>query len=217
MSAYTLVHLRPGLAVPLGAPLAGAPFHAPDNRPSRRPRKSATKLPPALFEAVLPGPRKQSAPGVDRRRYEDYAANLPRNLKDLYAHLKSGCYQAPVIRRAYIPNANGKRRPLGISTIEDRLAKYRAGASNAGAVERAPVTHGAPPGARGEDRMFTSASDLRCVGRWMSYRPVVQSVAPQAVAQADAPCADDGFRPVSRLQLRQNVRHMVGHGLRCKP
>ena len=51
--------------------------------------------------------RKQAAPGVDGQSYEDYATNLEENLKDLYARLKSGRYQAPVIRRVYIPKANG--------------------------------------------------------------------------------------------------------------
>jgi RNA-directed DNA polymerase len=67
--------------------------------------------------------RKQAAPGMDGRRYEDYAANLDHNLKDLYARLKSGRYQAPVIRRVYIPKGNGKLRPLGITTIEDRVVQ----------------------------------------------------------------------------------------------
>src|SRR6266851_4846873 len=54
--------------------------------------------------------RKQAAPGVDGQSYEDYAANVDQNLKDLYAQLKSGRYQAPLIRRVYIPKANGKLR-----------------------------------------------------------------------------------------------------------
>jgi RNA-directed DNA polymerase len=67
--------------------------------------------------------RKQAAPGVDGQSYEDYAANLDRNLRDLYARLKSGRYQAPVILRVYVAKANGKRRPIGISTIEDRVVQ----------------------------------------------------------------------------------------------
>jgi hypothetical protein len=43
--------------------------------------------------------RKQAAPGVDGQSYEDYATKLDQNLKDLYARLKSGRYQAPRIRR----------------------------------------------------------------------------------------------------------------------
>jgi RNA-directed DNA polymerase len=67
--------------------------------------------------------RKQAAPGVDGQSYEDYAAKLDQNLKDLYARLKSGRYQAPLIRRVYIPKANGKLRGLGITTIEDRVVQ----------------------------------------------------------------------------------------------
>src|SRR5229473_4377216 len=67
--------------------------------------------------------RKQAAPGVDGQSYEDYAANLDQNLKDLHARLTTGRYQAPVIRRVYIPKANGKLRALGITTIEDRVVQ----------------------------------------------------------------------------------------------
>lgn len=67
--------------------------------------------------------RKQAAAGVDGQTYEDDAANLDQNLKGLYARLKSGRYQALVMRRVYIPKANGKVRPLGITTIEDRVVQ----------------------------------------------------------------------------------------------
>src|SRR5438552_17375087 len=67
--------------------------------------------------------RKQAAPGVDGQSYEDYAANLDQKLRDLHTRLKSGRYVAPVIRRVYVPKAKGKRRPIGISTIEDRVVQ----------------------------------------------------------------------------------------------
>src|SRR5260370_28966778 len=67
--------------------------------------------------------RKQAAPGVDGESYEDYAANLDQNLRDVYTRLKSGRYRAPVIRRVYIPKENGKRRRIGISTVEDRTVQ----------------------------------------------------------------------------------------------
>src|SRR6202171_1824678 len=67
--------------------------------------------------------RKQAAPGVDGQSYEDYAADLDQNLKDLHARLTTGRYKAPVIRRVYIPKGNGKRRPIGISTVEDRTVQ----------------------------------------------------------------------------------------------
>ncbi len=44
-------------------------------------------------------------------------------MADLYARLRTGRYRVPVIKRVYIPKGNGKRRPIGISTIEDRLVQ----------------------------------------------------------------------------------------------
>jgi RNA-directed DNA polymerase len=66
---------------------------------------------------------KQAASGVDGQSYEEYAAKLDQNLRDLYTRLKSGRYQAPAIRRVYIPKANGQQRPIGITTIEDRVVQ----------------------------------------------------------------------------------------------
>ncbi|MEZ2147799.1 reverse transcriptase domain-containing protein [Bradyrhizobium sp. DN5] len=53
----------------------------------------------------------------------DYEANLEANLDDLLARIKSGCYIAPPVRRHYIPKADGTERPLGIPTLEDKVAQ----------------------------------------------------------------------------------------------
>jgi RNA-directed DNA polymerase len=67
--------------------------------------------------------RKDGAPGIDGQTAADYAANLEANLLDLLERLKSGRYQAPPVRRTYIPKADGTRRPLGIPTFEDKVAQ----------------------------------------------------------------------------------------------
>src|SRR5262249_31894431 len=67
--------------------------------------------------------RKQAAPGVDGQSYAEYAAQLPANLKALHQQLKTGRYRAPVVRRVHIPKASGGERPLGITTIEDRVVQ----------------------------------------------------------------------------------------------
>jgi group II intron reverse transcriptase/maturase len=67
--------------------------------------------------------RKDGAPGIDGVTAEDYAANLEANLLDLLGRLKSGRYQAPPVRRTYIPKADGTQRPLGIPTFEDKVAQ----------------------------------------------------------------------------------------------
>jgi RNA-directed DNA polymerase len=60
--------------------------------------------------------RKDGAVGVDGQDGEDYAANLLGNLQSLLNRAKSGTYQAPPVRRAYIPKAGSatETRPLGI-------------------------------------------------------------------------------------------------------
>jgi hypothetical protein len=103
--------------------------------------------------------RKQAAPGVDGQSYEDYAMNLNWNLKDLYARLKSGRYQAPLIRRVYIPKANGKLRALGITTIEDRVVQKAVAWVLSAVFEQdfLNCSHGFRPNAARTRRSTTSA------------------------------------------------------------
>ena len=67
--------------------------------------------------------RKDGAVGVDGQDGEDYAADLVSNLQSLLNRAKSGTYQAPPVRRAYIPKAGSptETRPLGIPTFEDKV------------------------------------------------------------------------------------------------
>jgi group II intron reverse transcriptase/maturase len=67
--------------------------------------------------------RKDGAVGVDGQDGEDYAVNLENNLRSLLERAKSGTYQAPPVRRTYIPKAGSatEKRPLGIPTFEDKV------------------------------------------------------------------------------------------------
>jgi RNA-directed DNA polymerase len=65
--------------------------------------------------------RKDGALGVDGVSAQDYARELDANLADLLDRAKSGTYQAPPVRRTYIPKGDGDRRPLGIPTLEDKI------------------------------------------------------------------------------------------------
>jgi len=67
--------------------------------------------------------RKDGAPGIDGVTAAEYAENLEANLLDLLDRVKSGRYQAPPVRRAYIPKADGSRRPLGLPTFEDKVCQ----------------------------------------------------------------------------------------------
>jgi group II intron reverse transcriptase/maturase len=65
--------------------------------------------------------RRDAAYGVDRVSALEYEQNLEANIHDLVERLKRKSYRAKLIRRHYIPKADGKLRPLGIPATEDKL------------------------------------------------------------------------------------------------
>ncbi len=69
----------------------------------------------------------KGAPGVDGQDFADIEAyGVERWLGELALALRNGTYQPDPIRRVFIPKANGKLRPLGISTVRDRVCMTAA-------------------------------------------------------------------------------------------
>lgn len=67
--------------------------------------------------------RKKSASGVDKVTWFDYEENLQSNLENLVVRLKNKSYRARLVKRVYIPKLNGKLRPLGIPSLEDKIVQ----------------------------------------------------------------------------------------------
>jgi group II intron reverse transcriptase/maturase len=65
--------------------------------------------------------RKEAASGVDRMSAQDYERHLDEHIHNLVERLKRQQYRAKLVRRQYIPNGDGKLRPLGIPAVEDKL------------------------------------------------------------------------------------------------
>jgi retron-type reverse transcriptase len=63
----------------------------------------------------------KAAPGVDGQTWDTYGQDLEANLRDLLARVHAGRYRAKPSRRAYIPKADGRQRPLGIAALEDKI------------------------------------------------------------------------------------------------
>jgi len=67
--------------------------------------------------------RKDAAVGVDGVDKEQYGRELDENIRDLHERMKAGKYRHQPIRRVHIPKGPGKTRPIGISTIEDKIVQ----------------------------------------------------------------------------------------------
>ena len=65
----------------------------------------------------------KAAPGVDGVTWEAYGQDLVANLRDLHERVQQGRYRASPSRRAYIPKADGRLRPLGIAALEDKIVQ----------------------------------------------------------------------------------------------
>jgi len=70
--------------------------------------------------------KKEAAPGVDGETWRHYGEQLEVHLQDLSERLKRGAYRAKPVRRVYIPKADGRQRPLGVTALEDKIVQRAA-------------------------------------------------------------------------------------------
>jgi RNA-directed DNA polymerase len=77
---------------------------------------------PAL-ERAYRALRRDAAVGIDGVTVEQYGGQLAANLQALRTRMKTGQYRHQPIRRVNIPKENGAPRPIGISTVEDKIVQ----------------------------------------------------------------------------------------------
>lgn len=68
---------------------------------------------------------KDKAPGVDGIKKEDYRVGVEQRIEELSKRVQRLGYRPKPVRRVYIPKGDGRSRPLGIPSFEDRLVQDR--------------------------------------------------------------------------------------------
>lgn len=91
--------------------------------PNARLYSLARLIDPDALKRAFSRIRKDVAVGVDGVTKEQYGQNLEQNIQGLHERLRSGRYRHQPIRRVHIPKAPGKTRPIGISSIEDKIVQ----------------------------------------------------------------------------------------------
>ncbi|HEU0035735.1 MAG TPA: hypothetical protein VFQ53_34220 [Kofleriaceae bacterium] len=77
----------------------------------------------AALERAFRNLRRDAAVGVDNVTVDQYGEQLAMNLQALRARMKAGQYRHQPIRRVHIPKDNGATRPIGVSTVEDKIVQ----------------------------------------------------------------------------------------------
>jgi group II intron reverse transcriptase/maturase len=67
--------------------------------------------------------KKNKAAGVDGVTFSEYETNLDANISDLVERMKRQTYKPQPVLRVYIPKSDGKQRPLGIPSLEDKIVQ----------------------------------------------------------------------------------------------
>ena len=94
-------------------------------RRDRRARFTALlhHITPSLLMESFHALRRNAAVGVDGVTWREYGKMLHSRVQALHRNLHSGAYRAKPSRRVFISKRDGKQRPLGIASLEDKIVQ----------------------------------------------------------------------------------------------
>ena len=68
--------------------------------------------------------KKKAAVGIDGMTWHEYEQDLEDRISDLHGRIHRGAFRATPSKRVYIEKADGQKRPLGIQSLEDKIAQH---------------------------------------------------------------------------------------------
>src|SRR6202011_4815917 len=68
--------------------------------------------------------KRKAAPGADGITWQEYEPGLEDRLVDLHSRVHRGAFRATPSRRVYIEKEDGRRRPLGVAALEDKIVQH---------------------------------------------------------------------------------------------
>ncbi|MGD9162055.1 MAG: reverse transcriptase domain-containing protein, partial [Desulfobacteraceae bacterium] len=103
--------------------------------------------------------RRNKSTGVDRITAKEYAGNLKENLYNLHQRLQRGQYVASPVKRIWVDKEDGKKRPIGIPALEDKIVQ-KAVTTILGVVYE-PIFHDCSRGFRPNCSQHVAIKELR--------------------------------------------------------
>ena len=67
--------------------------------------------------------KRDAASGVDGERWQDYGEQLEKRVADLHDRVQSGKYRARPSKRIWLPKPDGRKRPIGIASLDDKIVQ----------------------------------------------------------------------------------------------
>ena len=114
--------------------------------------------------------RRDGAPGLSGMTVRDYEKDLEANLKDLHERLRTRSYEAPPIKRVWIDKDNGKKRPIGLVEIEDKIVQKAVSIVMGAVFEQdfLPISYGFREGRKAHDALANIREQCMTHGiRWV--------------------------------------------------
>ena len=67
--------------------------------------------------------KRDASAGIDGETWRHYGETLEANLVELADRVKRGAYRAKPVKRVHIPKSDGRQRPIGVPTLEDKIVQ----------------------------------------------------------------------------------------------